>query len=102
MPHLTLSYRTVFANFTFKLNLRATPNSLLVEWGKTVDGRPGCAKVEESRIRIKACLVSKKVSKLHTHYKKAQVRKRSTKLNIYLDELTRVSELNQQVSAKLR
>ena len=80
------------------------PNSLLVEWGKTVNGRPGCAKAEESRIRIKACLVSKKVSKLHTHYdyKKAQVRKRSTKLNIYLDELTRVSELNQQVSAKLR
>ena len=62
----------------------------------TINIRPGCAKAEE-RIRIKACLVSKKVSKLHTHYKKAQVRKRSTKLNIYLDELTRVSELNQQV-----
>ncbi len=89
------------------------PNSLLELWNgeresmvellneslpsqATINIRPGCTKAEE-RIRIKACLVSKKVSKLHTHYKKAQVRKRSTKLNFYLDELTRVSELNQQV-----
>ena len=89
------------------------PNSLLELWNgerqsmvellneslpskATINIRSGCAKAEE-RIRIKACLVSKKVSKLHTHYKKAQVRKRSTNLNFYLDELTRVSELNQQV-----
>ena len=40
----------------------------------TINIRPGCTKVEK-RIRIKACLINKKVSKLHTHYKKAQVRK---------------------------
>ena len=89
------------------------PNSLLELWNgerqsmvellneslpsqATINIKPGCAKAEE-KIRIKSCLVSKKVSKLHTHYKKAQVRKRSTKLNIYLDELARVSELIQQV-----
>ncbi len=69
------------------------PNSLLELWNgekesmvellneslpspATINMILGCTKAEE-RIRIKACLVSKKVSKLHTHYKKKQVRKRS-------------------------
>ena len=57
---------------------------------------PGCPTVEE-RIRVKACFVSKKISLLKTHYKKSQMKKKCTKLNIYVNELMSVSQLNEQV-----
>ena len=58
---------------------------------KAITIRSSCERLEE-RIRVRACVVSKKMKNL-THHKKVQMKKRSSKINIYENEVTDVSEL---------
>ena len=58
--------------------------------------KAGCQKAEE-RIRVRACVVSKKMSKTSKH-KRVHFGKRCAKLSVYTDEIVNVSELSQQVT----
>ena len=71
-------------SFVEQLNGSITSKAIMI--------KPGCGSAEE-KIRVRACLVHKKMKNL-SHHKKYEMSKRSSKILLYANEMNDVCLLN--------